>query len=73
MNKVDFAYKGAPFIRGDYCKYMFHEQYNAVLVTCYNAEGMLVGHQVRVIQAPKKKCQAVNDVYMPVISISELA
>ncbi len=49
LNKLDFAYQGAPFITGDFCKYMFHEEFNTLLITCHNAEGMLVGEQMRML------------------------
>ena len=54
VNKTDLAYKGAPLILGDLCDYKFHEEYNTLITTCHNNEGMLVGHQVRVIQNPVK-------------------
>jgi hypothetical protein len=44
VNKTDLAYKGAPLIIGDSCSYKFHEEYNTLVTTCHNNEGMLVGH-----------------------------
>lgn len=44
VNKTDLAYKGAPLIIGDSCNYKFHEEYNTLVTTCHNNEGMLVGH-----------------------------
>lgn len=41
--KLDFAYAGAPIISGDYCSYKFHEEFNTLIVTCKNNEGMLIG------------------------------
>ena len=61
MNKVDFAYAGAPLISGDSCDYTFHEEFNTLLVTCFDSEGMISGQQMRIIQAPIKQCGEVSD------------
>jgi hypothetical protein len=39
MNKLDLSFSGAPFISGDDCNYIFHEEFNTLLVTCHNSEG----------------------------------
>ena len=44
VNKTDLAHKGAPLIIGNSCDYVFHEEYNTLITTCHNDEGMLVGH-----------------------------
>jgi len=72
MNKVDFAYAGAPLIVGDSCDYKFHEEFNTLLVTCFDSEGMISGQQMRVIQAPIKQCSEVSDQYMPLLTIDSL-
>jgi uncharacterized lipoprotein NlpE involved in copper resistance len=73
QNKQDFAYAGAPLITGDYCKYMWHEEFNTLFVTCHDGDGLISGNQLRTVQNPLKQCSVVNDVYMPVLSVSELA
>ncbi len=49
VNKTDLAFKGAPIIVGDSCNYKFHEEFNTLVTSCHNNEGMIVAHQVRVI------------------------
>ena len=65
MNIQNLSYTGAPLITGNTCNYMWHEEFNTLLVTCHNSEMMLVGEQVRVLQNPIKQCYTGNDVYMP--------
>ena len=71
MNKQDLSYAGGPLLTGDNCLYKFHEEFNTLLVTCHNSEGQLVGHQVRQIQNPIKKCAAVKDQFLPAFSVNE--
>ena len=44
VNKTDLAHKGAALIIGDSCNYMWHEEFNTLVTSCHNDEGMLVGH-----------------------------
>jgi hypothetical protein len=48
-NKLDLSFAGAPLISGDDCSFMFHEEFNAILGTCRNSEGHLIGSQIRMI------------------------
>ena len=73
VNKTDLAYKGAPLIVGESCDYKFHEEYNTLVTTCHNNEGMLVGHQVRVIQNPVKQCGSYKNMYQLGLTINELS
>jgi len=73
MNKVDLAYPGSPLLSGDACSYMFHEEFNALLSTCRDSEGLLIGSQIRVIQSPIKQCSRVSQQYIPMLNIEDLA
>ena len=73
MNKIDLAYPGSPLLSGDACKYLFHEEFNALLSTCRNSEGMLTGSQIRIIQSPIKQCSTVSKQYIPMLNIEDLA
>ena len=73
MNKVDLAYPGSALLNGDSCNYLFHEEFNALLSTCRDSEGLLIGSQIRVIQSPIKQCNNVSKEYIPMLNIEDLA
>ena len=73
VNKADLAYAGAPLLVGEFCQYMFHPEFNSLISSCRDNEGMLVNHQIRVIQKPQKKCGVYKNIYILGFSVGEMA
>ena len=42
-------------------------------IDCYNADGMLVGSQMRIIVNPIKQCSSGNDGFMPALQLGDMA
>ncbi len=73
MNKSDLAYPGAPLLVGDFCKYTFHKEFNTLIASCYDNNGMLINHQIRVLQNPQKQCGVFKNTYILGLTLSEAA
>ena len=71
--KLDLAYSGVSIISGDFCQYNWHKEFNTLITTCHNSEGMLIGNQLKVVQSPIEQCYTANNMYILTASVSELA
>jgi hypothetical protein len=73
VNKADLAYMGSPLLVGEYCKHKFHPEFNTLISSCHDNEGMLVNHQICVLQNPIQQCGVFKGMYILGFSISDMA